>query len=87
MFEINKIDKTLEVILNSDEAIQELLSTYVPKMDLETLIKESKLTQEQANELSKEVKTSYWEANKEWILKKLGNKQRDNYTLWKYKVL
>ena len=72
MFEIKNTDKTWEVKLNTDEDINELLSSRVPKMDIEAILSESKMTQEQADELAKEVKASYWQNNKDWILKRIG---------------
>lgn len=72
MFDINKTGKTWEVRFSEDEASPELLSALFAKAEIENVLKDSKLTKEQADELANEVKASYWEANKDWILKKIN---------------
>lgn len=72
MFEINKIDNTWVVTFSEDQATPEFMEALYAKAHIESIVQNSELTKEQANELSNEVKASYWEANKDWILKKIG---------------
>lgn len=72
MLEIKNIDNTWVVTFSEDEAKPELMEALLAKAHIESIVQNSELTQEQADELSKEVKASYWEANKDWILKKIN---------------
>ena len=72
MFEIKNIGKTWEVRFSEDETSPEFISALFAKAEIENILKDSKLTKEQVEELSKEVKESYWNANKDWILKRIG---------------
>ena len=71
MLEIKNIEKTWVVTFNEDEAKPELMEALFAKAHIESIVQNSEMTQEQADELAKKAKASYWEANKDWILKKI----------------
>lgn len=72
MFEIKNIDKTWEVRFTEDEANPEIISALFAKAEIENILNDSKLTKDKVDELSKEIKDSYWNTNKEWILNRIG---------------
>lgn len=72
MLEINKEGDIFTIKFTRDDISEDFLQKLLTKFKIEKLLEKSQLTQEQAWELSEEIKEKWWNENKNWILRKIG---------------
>ena len=72
----------VEITFDKNEAIlkfpkqlvsSEYLQQFLERLRLEAIVEKSKMTEEQAWELSEQIKQEWWQKNKMKILKKIKN--------------
>ncbi len=72
MLEINKEGDVFTIKFTREDISEDFLRRLLTKFRIEKLLEKSKMTREQAWELSEEIKEDWWNRNKDWILKKIG---------------
>ena len=72
MLEINKEGDVFTLKFTRDDISEDFLRRLLTKFKVEKLLEKSKMTKEQAWELSEEIKENWWNQNKDWILQKIG---------------
>ncbi|MBK8656837.1 MAG: hypothetical protein IPN20_23705 [Haliscomenobacter sp.] len=59
------------ITIPKDRIGKDFVLRFLERLELENLLQQSALTEEQARQLSEELKTGWWEANKEAMLRKM----------------
>jgi hypothetical protein len=72
MLEINKEGDVFTIKFTRDDISEDFLRRLLTKFKIEKLLEKSKMTKEQAWQLSEEIKENWWNQNKDWILQKIG---------------
>lgn len=75
LIEVTRDDKRLNVSIPIEDMKKEEIEEILDYLYFRTILRKSKMTQEQANELADEVTASWWEANKSRILKLIGENE------------
>ena len=72
----------VEITINKDDAVltfpkefltDDYVQEFVERLRLEAIVEKSKLTEEQAFELSEIIKQDWWKKNRDSFLKKIDN--------------
>ncbi|WP_456474547.1 hypothetical protein [Candidatus Pyrohabitans sp.] len=70
--EITLEEKNLIIKIPKDMISQNFIKRFIERVELEELVKDFKMTEREAWELSEEIKRSWWEEHGKEILKKIG---------------
>ena len=74
MIEIKRDNKKYVITFNNDDIPNSLIERFMRKSELETILMNNRMTEENAFNLSEEIKEEWWKKNKDWILEKINNK-------------
>lgn len=75
MIEIKRENDDIVVRFPKDLITNDELERFLARLRIEEFAQKSKMTEEQAWELSEEIKQKWWDENKEWIYKKIGKEE------------
>lgn len=71
MLQVKEQDGNWVITIPKDRIGKDFVLRFLERLELENLLQQSALTEEQAQQLSEELKTGWWEANKEAVLRKI----------------
>jgi len=71
MLQVKEQDGNWVITIPKDRIGKDFVLRFLERLELENLLQQSALTEEQAQQLSEELKTGWWEANKEAVLRKM----------------
>ncbi len=71
MLQVKEQDGNWVITIPKDRIGKDFVLRFLERLELENLLQQSALTDEQAQQLSEELKTTWWEANKEAMLRKI----------------
>ena len=71
MLQVKEQDGNWVITIPKDRIGKDFVLRFLERLELENLLQQSALTEEQAQQLSEELKTGWWEANKEATLRKI----------------
>ena len=71
MLQVKEQDGNWVITIPKDRIGKDFVLRFLERLELENLLQQSALTEEQAQQFSEELKTGWWEANKEATLRKI----------------
>jgi hypothetical protein len=71
MIEIKRDNKKYVITFNNDDIPNSLIEKFMRKSELDAILINNRMTEEDAFNLSEEIKKEWWKNNKNWILKKI----------------
>lgn len=72
MIALERNDDTYTLKFTNNEIPIETIEKLILKQNIETILAKSDINENDALELSDEIKKSYFENNKKWIMEKIG---------------
>lgn len=72
MLEIEQQEDVFTFRFKREDISEDFLRRLFTKLRIEQLLEKGRMTEEQAWQQSEEIKESWWNENKDWILKKIG---------------
>jgi hypothetical protein len=72
MITVESTDTSIRVTIPKDEVPADRLNSFLDWLRLETVVRRSGLTEEEAERMAEEAKAGWWAANKDRIVKPAG---------------
>ncbi len=78
VLEARRDDKTLTISIPIEDMEIDEIDDILAYLKMELIVRKSKMTQAQADELADEVTASWWEKNKDRIYKMIAENEQNN---------
>ncbi len=71
MLDLKKDGDTYTLTFTKEDMSEDFLNRLLTYVKIENILKDSQMTEEEAWEISEEIKRNWWKNNQDWILEKV----------------